>query len=139
MTVQVRNFTIQDYDSAVQLWKAEANIGLSLTDTKEAISLFLKRNPGFSKVTVADGVVAATLLCGHDGRRGYLYHLCVDKRHRRKKLGTKLVAACLCELEKAGIRKCHLFIFRKNRTGKRFWKDTGWSRRVDIEVFSRDT
>ena len=134
----IRNFTIQDYEAALALWKASEHIGLSSADDHANIERFLKRNPGMSKVAVENGRIIGTILCGHDGRRGYLYHLCVDATHRRKGLGRKLVEACLDELKKAGIQKCHLFIFGRNESGKKFWQATGWSRRTDIEIFSKD-
>ena len=139
MDVQIRAFTVDDYDRAIELWNSEENVGLGPSDTRCSIALFLKRNPGLSKVMAIDGIVVATLLCGHDGRRGYLYHLCVDKRHRRKSVGRRLVDACLSELKRAGIQKCHLFVFDRNQPGKSFWAATAWSQRTDIEVFSKDT
>jgi ribosomal protein S18 acetylase RimI-like enzyme len=91
-----------------------------------------------SKVAVEDGRVVGTVLCGKDGRRGYLYHLCVDELYRRKGLGRKLVASCLEDLEKAGIARCHLFIFGGNEAGKQFWRATGWQERLDISLYSKN-
>ena len=134
----IRDFTINDYDAALALWKTSENIGLSSADDRDNIERFLRRNPGMSKIAVENGRVVGTILCGHDCRRGYLYHLCVDQAYRRKGLGSKLVDACLKELKKQGIEKCHLFIFGRNESGKKFWQATGWDRRTDIEIFSRE-
>ena len=95
----IKNFTIEDYPSAFKLWQTDDNVGLSSADVRENIEIFIKRNPGLSKVAIDNGNVVATLLCGHDGRRGYLYHLFVDKRQRRQHLGSKLVEACLNSLK----------------------------------------
>lgn len=138
MNLQVRDFSITDYDSAVSLWKATEHVGLSSADERDQIESLLKRNPGLSKVLVNDGELVGTILCGHDGRRGYLYHLCVDRKHRRRSAGTALVDACLSDLRKQGIRKCHLFVFDRNEIGKEFWKALGWQPRYDIDVFSKD-
>jgi N-acetylglutamate synthase len=134
----IRDFSLKDYEAALALWKASENIGLSSADNRANIERFLKRNPGMSKVAVENGRIIGTVLCGHDGRRGYLHHLCVDERYRRQSLGTKLMNACLDELKKKSIQKCHLFIFGKNESGKKFWEATGWGHRTDIEIFSRD-
>ena len=101
------------------------------------MAAFLDRNRGLSKVTVIDNSVIGTLLCGHDGRRGYLYHLLVDRRFRRNGIGKQMVELCLDDLGELEIQKCHLFIFTRNRDGKEFWKASGWDRRADIEVFSK--
>ena len=134
----IREFTVHDYEAATELWKRSENIGLSSADDRDRIDDFLARNPGMSKVVVEDGQIIGTVLCSHDGRRGYLYHLCVDARYQKKGLGQRLVGSCLRDLEQQGIRKCHLFIFGRNNAGKDFWKSTGWQERVDIVVFSKE-
>jgi N-acetylglutamate synthase len=133
-----RDFEIQDYDAAFELWKGDPNIGLSTADDRNNIEKFLKRNPGLSKVAVDGKNIVATVLCGHDGRRGYIYHLYVASDYRRKGLGQSLMETCLDGLRKEKIRKCHLFVFDKNELGKNFWTGTGWNNRNDIAIFSKD-
>jgi len=77
------------------------------------------------------------VLCGHDGRRGYLHHLAVDADFRRNGLGRALVDRCLEELKAAGIDRCNIFLYADNEPGERFWKSTGWYAR-DLKVLSRD-
>jgi ribosomal protein S18 acetylase RimI-like enzyme len=136
--VNIRDFYIEDYDAAVRLWKTDENIGLSSADSKEAIEHFLKQNPGLSKVLIAEDHIIGTILCGQDGRRGYLYHLFIHNAYRRKGAGKQLVQVCLDALKRINIHKCHLFIFKTNGPGKDFWKAVQWSQRNDIEVFSKD-
>jgi ribosomal protein S18 acetylase RimI-like enzyme len=109
--MDIRDFAIADYDRAIQLWKTDENIGLSSADSREAIELFLERNPGLSKVMSVNDKIIGTLLCGHDGRRGYLYHLFVDKSYRRVGTGKRLVDACLDNLKKAKHPKVSSFYF----------------------------
>ncbi|WP_370445949.1 GNAT family N-acetyltransferase [Petrotoga sp. 9PW.55.5.1] len=45
------------------------------------------------------------MLYREDGRRGYLYHLAIDKDYRRKGIGTKLVNLVFDNLKKKGIMK----------------------------------
>ena len=73
----------------------------------------------------ASGTVIAAVLCGHDGRRGYLHHLAVDAGHRRQGLGRALVERCLARLAVAGIPKCNIFLFNDNAEGRRFWESSG--------------
>jgi N-acetylglutamate synthase len=138
MEPHIRNFEIHDYEAALELWKTDANIGLSAADDKDNIRLFLERNPGLSKVAVVDGRLIGTLLGGQDGRRGYLYHLYVDPCLRRQGLGKALVTACLASLREVKIERCHLFVFGTNKTGQAFWSGTNWIQRDDIEIFSRN-
>ena len=66
--------TIDDYESVVELWRRTEGIVLSDTDEKEPMSRFLARNPDLSLVAEMNGEVIRTVLCSHDGRRGYLCH-----------------------------------------------------------------
>ena len=131
--------TLAAYPELLALWQACPGIGLSAADDKENIARFLARNPGLSFMVTADGRVAGSLLAGHDGRRGYLYHLTVHPQYRRQGLGRMLVAACLAALAQEGIQKCHLFLFDDNELARRFWQAVGWQLRGDILVASRLT
>jgi ribosomal protein S18 acetylase RimI-like enzyme len=133
----IKDFEIADYKGAFNLWTMEPNIGISSADHEGNIAQFLRRSPGLSKVAVVDGRIIATILCGHDGRRGYIYHLCVDDNYHRKGLARSLVNACLDGLRKEKIQKCHLFVFYYNEMGNNFWSSTGWKKRDDIYVFSK--
>ncbi len=136
--VQIRDFTMEYHDGALALWRRDTHIGLSSADSREAMEAFLRRNNGLSKVMICEGRLIGAVLCGHDGRRGYVHHLYVEPDHRRDGMATLLVDACLDNLRQDGIQKCHLFIFKDNEVGKRFWAGTLWKKRDDIEVFSRD-
>ncbi len=77
-------------------------------------------------------------LCGHDGRRGYIHHLAVAASHRKKGMGRELAARCMGTVRNAGIEKCHLFVFQRNKDGKAFWEKIGWTLRGDIQVASKE-
>ncbi|OGO02972.1 MAG: hypothetical protein A2Y72_03400 [Chloroflexi bacterium RBG_13_53_26] len=136
--VRICPFEIEHYDAAVVLWERSKQIGLSSADGREAIKVFLLRNRGLSKVAISNTGLVGAVLCGHDGRRGYLYHLCVEEGLRLRGLGRELVNACLDGLKNEGIQKCHVFIFNDNESGMGFWARVSWRKRDDIAVFSRD-
>ena len=100
MEVLYRQATINDYDQMYNLWKNIEGIGLSDSDTKENIEKFLNKNQGLNYICEEEGKIIGTILCGEDGRRGYLYHLAVDKDYRRKGIGTKLVNLVFDNLKK---------------------------------------
>ena len=68
----------------------------SIDDSREGVLRFLKRNPTTSVVAVEDGKIVGAILCGHDGRRGCLYHVCVDEHYRKCGIGKSMVV-CLHE------------------------------------------
>lgn len=137
MNAEIRPFTMEAYERVFALWQQSEGVGLSEEDSEAGIRAYLDRNPGMSFIaTVGDAVVGA-VLCGHDGRRGYIHHLAVHPGFRRRALGRRLVDECLGALQRAGIRKCHLFIFNRNQAGIAFWKSVGWSPRTDISLISK--
>ncbi|MEW5817134.1 MAG: GNAT family N-acetyltransferase [Spirochaetota bacterium] len=136
--MKIEDFSISDYEAAYSFWKKIDGMGLSSADDRENIDRFIKQNQGLSLVCKNGNKIVGTLLCGQDGRRGYLYHLAVDPLYRRRGIGTLLVEKCLERLRGCGIGKCHLFVYASNRTGQEYWEKTGWHLRRDILVFSKD-
>jgi putative acetyltransferase len=129
-------FVIADYDIVYPLWQKSTGVGLSGADSRQSIAAYLERNPGMSFIAHVEGTLVGAILCGHDGRRGYIHHLAVHESYRRQGVGRHLVAKSVAALKKAGIQKCHLFIFHENLSGIRFWKRIGWTFREDIQVMS---
>lgn len=136
VTATLRAMLPRDHAACRALWERDPAIGLSEADSEHAITAYLARNPGGSFVAAVGDVIVGTLLCGHDGRRGYLHHLYVAPEHRRLGLGRQLVAAGLDYLRREGLDKCHLFIFATNSPGKAFWSRLGFVQREDLDVFS---
>ena len=138
MNTKILPFTMDAYDRVIAVWQQCEGVGLSDADSRASIQAYLIRNPGMSFVAIADGVVVGAVLCGHDGRRGYIHHLAVHPQSRRCSLGRRLVEQCLGALQCAGIQKCHIFIFNQNESGIAFWKSVGWTPRSDIGVISKN-
>ena len=139
MSVVIREMTIQDYDQVLALWQASEGVGLSDADSEESIASYLHRNPGLSFVAHDGEHLVGAVLCGHDGRHGYIHHLAVSESHRRHGLGRALVERCLSALRRAGIDKCTIFVFADNRDTIAFWKSIGWTQRVELVMMSQYT
>ena len=135
--VIIRPMVMSDFAAVRRLWETCEGVGLNDADRPEALRRYLARNPGMSFVARQADSVAGAVLCGHDGRRGYLNHLAVHPRLRRRGLARQLVDHCLEALERDGIAKCHLFILSANQVGRRFWRRIGWELRGDLAVASR--
>ena len=132
----IRVMTIDDYDEVYKLWLTIHGFGIrSIDDSKEGVAKFLKRNPTTSVVAVEDGHVVGSILCGHDGRRGCLYHVCVDKAYRNHGLCRQMVATALKALDEEGINTVSLIAFKNNEIGNGFWKDIKWNKREDLNYY----
>jgi ribosomal protein S18 acetylase RimI-like enzyme len=105
-------------------------------DSREGIAKFLGRNPTCCFVAVNDGKIVGSILCGHDGRKGYFYHTAVDDAYRRQGVGSALVLSALDALEKEGITRAGLFVYKKNTAGISFWTSAGWEKREDIFYYN---
>ncbi len=128
---------LTDYNSVMALWRLSDGIALGESDSREGFEQFLTRNPGLSLVVRNDSGVVGAVLCGHDGRRGYLHHLAVTASHRRRGIGTALVRQCLAQLHALHIPKCNIFLLRGNEAGLRYWNNNGWAAREDLRVMQQ--
>ena len=132
----IRNMTIEDYDGVYDLWMSIKGFAIrSIDDSREGVERFLFRNPGCSVVAVKDGKIVGSILCGHDGRRGCLYHVCVHENYRMQGIGKSMVVHCMKALEREHISKVSLIAFTKNDIGNDFWKEIGWTKREDLNYY----
>ena len=132
----IREMKIEDYDNVFALWKTIKGFGIrSMDDSKEGIERFLKWNPGLRGVAEEDGKIVGAILCGSDGRRGCLYHVCVHKDYRRQGIGKTMVIWCMEKLKELQINKVSLIAFTQNDIGNAFWKEIGWTKREDLNYY----
>ncbi len=125
--------TDNDYDDAYALWTSTPGLGLrSLDDSREGIGTFLSRNRRTCFVCREQDRLAGIILCGHDGRRGYIYHAAVHPDYRRRGIGSELVRLTLEALQKEGIKKAALVVFASNEQGNQFWESQGFIQREDL-------
>ena len=132
----IRVMTIEDYDRVRALWMKIKGFGIrSVDDSREGVERFLKRNPETSVVAEEDGKIVGAILCGHDGRRGCLYHVCVDVQYRMRGIGKAMVVFAMEALKREQINKVSLIAFTKNDIGNAFWKEIGWTGREDLNYY----
>ena len=132
----IRIMTMDDYEEVYKLWKKIHGFGIrSIDDSREGIERFIKRNPETSIVAELDGKIVGSILCGHDGRRGCFYHVCVDENYRRQGIGKAMVVHAMEELKKEKINKVSLIAFTKNDIGNAFWNQIGWTKREDLNYY----
>ena len=127
---------IEDFDQVHALWMKISGFGIrSIDDSREGVERFLKRNPKCSVVAEKDGQIIGSILCGHDGRRGCLYHVCVHPDYRKRGIGKSMVVFAMQALKKDQINKVCLIAFTQNDLGNAFWKEIGWTRREDLNYY----
>jgi ribosomal protein S18 acetylase RimI-like enzyme len=135
--VVIREMVIDDYDQVRALWEASEGIQVSDIDSSASIARFLERNAGLSFVAHENDQLVGAVLCGHDGRRGYIDHLAVHSAFRRRGIARSLVSRCLFHLMRNGIRRWNLFVLEDNHDARSFWTHLGWAERVELVTMSR--
>jgi ribosomal protein S18 acetylase RimI-like enzyme len=73
------------------------------------------------------GSIAATVLVGHDGHRGWVYYLAVDPDHRQQGCGRVMMDAAERWLSERGIEKLQLLVRADNTSVKDFYQSLGYS------------
>lgn len=132
----VRAMTMEDYEAVHDLWMTIHGFGIrSVDDSKEGVERFLQRNPGISVVAESDGAIVGSILCGHDGRRGCFYHVCVREDMRRQGIGKAMATAAMRRLQEENISKVNLVAFKRNEVGNQFWHEEGWQLRDDLNTY----
>lgn len=132
----IRVMTMDDYDAVIELMKSTPGVSFRDADSRESTAKYLERNPDLSFVAEINGALGGCVMCGHDGRRGYLQHLVVLPQYRRQGIAKALVEYCLSSLEKLGILKCHLDVIKTNTSAASYWRNQGWQLRTDIDRYS---
>jgi N-acetylglutamate synthase len=136
MSIEYRSLLAVDYVAAMALWNRTP--GVRTTESEAMFNRFLERNPEFSAAAWSGEQLVGAVMCGHDSRRGYLYHLAVEEAFRRRGIAQALVNSCLDRLRTIGIEKCSAFLFTHNATGRDFWQHLGWRERIDLVVMAKD-
>ena len=131
--MQIHTMTIADYKKVYELWMSCKNMGFNdIDDSKEGITRFLERNPNTSFVAMENDELLGIILGGHDGRPGYIYHMSVAEKYRKKEIGSSLVKKCLESFKNEKISKVALLVFKYNETGNAFWEKQGFILREDV-------
>ena len=132
----IRVMKAADYEQVYALWKKIRGFGIrSIDDSREGVERFLKRNHNTSIVAEIDGKIVGSILCGHDGRRGCFYHVCVDEAYRRHGIGKSMVVMAMQALKDEHINKVSLIAFTRNDIGNAFWNTIGWTKREDLNYY----
>src|SRR4029077_18961335 len=124
--IKTREFRITDYDAALELWRRVEGLEIAEGDDREGTAQFLARNPRLSRVAVDGSAIVGVVLCGHDGRRGHIYHLAVDPAYRGLGVGKHLIDECLQRLRATGVVRAIILVADNNFGGAEFWKRAGW-------------
>ena len=107
-------------------------------DCREDIERYVLQNSNLSRVAIEGDAVMGVALCGHDGRRGFIYHLAVNPKCQQQGIGRQLVAECLEGLRRAGLKRALVLVAEDNPRGLTFWQRCGWEQVTGAKVMGID-
>lgn len=132
----IRTMKAGDYEGVYSLWMSIKGFAMrSIDDSREGVERYLARNPKTSVVALEEGKIVGAILCGHDGRRGCMYHVCVHEDYRMRGIGKAMVVFAMEALKKEEISKVSLIAFTQNDVGNAFWNRIGWTKREDLNYY----
>ena len=124
--IKTREYSINDYDAAVELWKRVEHVEIAEGDDRGSVAQFIARNPGLSRLATDESRTVGVALCGHDGHRGHIYHLAVDPAYQGRGLGKRLLDECLRGLRRTEVKRVIIMVADDNLRARKFWKRCGY-------------
>jgi N-acetylglutamate synthase len=121
-----RPMAVSDLSAVRELWDKAEGVELSEGDTAEELTRYLERNPDMSFVAMLGEEIIGAVLAGHDGRRGFMYHLAVAPDHQGRGAGRALVGRAVDALRAAGVVRVLILVRHDNSRGMEFWAKQGW-------------
>ena len=123
----IEHMRIDDYDELYQMWSNTHGMTVrTIDDSREGIERLLTRNPKHNFVCRRHGKIVGGILCGHDGRKGFIYHTVVKENYRDRGIGKKLVENVIKSLKGENITKVGVLVNFDNISGNNFWESLGF-------------
>jgi ribosomal protein S18 acetylase RimI-like enzyme len=121
----IRDYMQEDFVAVAALWE-RCGLTRAWNDPADDIALCLDSGHGAVLVGVTGAAIAATVMVGHDGHRGWVYYLAVDPERGRKGLGRRMMAAAEHWLVERGMPKLHLMVRAENEAVAAFYRKLGY-------------
>lgn len=138
MSIEYRKMTSDDIWKARRLWENESYLGVTHSDTEERLAAYIGDNMGLSYVAYDGDRLVGTALAGHDSRRSFINHLCVDSEYRRRGIASRLVDLCEEALSDELPLRSYVMVYKSNERALAFWKSHGYQMAEDIVVMKKD-
>jgi len=123
--MDIRPFQPSDGEAVIALWK-EANLVVPWNDPNRDIRRKLRVQPELFLVGWVSGELAATVMAGYEGHRGWLNYLAVAPRFRRRGFGRRMAAEAEQRLREMGCPKINIQIRASNTGVIEFYRRIGF-------------
>lgn len=117
--------TVDDAAAVIALWE-RAGLTRPWNDAEADFRLSVEGNSSAILLLNVQSDLAATVMVGFDGHRGWVYYLGVDPDHRRKGLGRELMAAAEHWLAERDAPKIQFMVRDGNDQALDFYRALGY-------------
>ena len=94
---------------------------------------FARKGPNSAVLVGRDGgAIAATVMVGHDGHRGWVYYVAVDPDHRGRGHGRAIMNAAEDWLRQAGVAKLQLMVRADNIKVQAFYESIDYAEQARV-------
>jgi len=121
----IRVYRPADQEAVVGLWRA-CGLVVPANDPLADIRAKVDFQPELFLVGLVEEKMAATVMAGYEGHRGWINYLAVDPEARRLGLGRRMMEAAEKLLRGLGCQKINLQVRRSNQGVIQFYRKLGF-------------
>ncbi|MGD0146001.1 MAG: GNAT family acetyltransferase [Nitrososphaerales archaeon] len=129
--MKTREFSMKDFAAVSQLWR-RSGFETRPGDSKEELKRKLERDPDLFLVAEEGSKIVGSVIGAWDGRRGWVYHLAVDPRFRRKRIASKMLLELERRMIERGIPKVNAQVFDWNTPSLNLFESLGYEKQSDL-------
>jgi ribosomal protein S18 acetylase RimI-like enzyme len=123
--MEIRLFQPDDEEAVVELW-TDCGLVVPWNNPHHDIARKVKVQADMFLVACLNGRLAATVMAGYDGHRGWIYYLAVHPDHQGRGIGKSMMAEAENRLRAAGCSKINLQVRSTNAKAIEFYKNIGF-------------
>ena len=134
--MRIRPYRAEDENAVVALWR-ECGLTRAWNDPHKDIARKLTVQPDLFLVGTLDGKLAATLMAGYDGHRGWVNYLAVSPDCRRQGFGRVLMQEAEERLLALGCPKLNVQVRSENAEAMGFYRALGYAQEERVSLGKR--
>ena len=134
--MDIRAFQDRDEVEVIRLWE-RCGLLRPWNDPRKDIARKRRVQRELFLVGTIDGTIAASVMAGYEGHRGWVNYLAVDPRRRRQGLARALMSEAERRLRELGCAKINLQIRRDNLDAISFYERIGFTEDAVVSLGKR--
>lgn len=136
--MKVRKMVNSDFPKLYTFWKKAGLTLAKFNREKQEFNSLLKHNPKSTLILEENGKMIGAVIGAYNGRRGWIYHLAIDKKYQKKGFGSFLYKTVEKKLKDQGATKILLGVDYSKLKITSFYTKHGFTVMNDAVVMIKD-